>query len=132
MKYDWLDAYLLGKPGAEHDYKLEWAWDRYQIRGKLFAAVCTPGEAHKDYAGHPLINLKCDPRLAEAYRETYPEIRPGFYMDKRNWIAVLLDGELPEEVLRTLCDNSYQLVLEKLPKKVQRELQTENDSSAQK
>ena len=39
MKYDWLDEYLLSLPGAEKDYKPEWAWFRYQIRGKLFAAV---------------------------------------------------------------------------------------------
>ena len=43
MKYDWLDTYLLSLPGAEKDYKLEWGWTRYQVRGKLFAAVCAPG-----------------------------------------------------------------------------------------
>ena len=39
MKYEWLDAYLLSLPGAEKDYKIEWGWMRYQVRGKLFAAV---------------------------------------------------------------------------------------------
>lgn len=24
---NWLDKYLRAKPGAEHDYKLEWQWD---------------------------------------------------------------------------------------------------------
>ena len=43
-------------------------------------------------------------------------------MDKRNWIACLLDGSLPEDVLRQLCAESHKLVLEKLPKYVQREL----------
>ena len=32
MKYDWLDEYLLSLPGAEKDYKPEWAWFRYRIR----------------------------------------------------------------------------------------------------
>ena len=35
---------------------------------------------------------------------------------------MLLDGELPDDVLRDLCDLSYRLVTEKLPKYVQREL----------
>ena len=122
MAYDWLDEYLRGKPGAEHDYKLEWEWDRYMVRGRMFAAICCPGSRHKAYAGHRLVNLKCDPMLAEAFREAYPEVRPGFYMDKRNWNAVLLDGSLPEETLRDLCDLAYRLILEKLPQRVQREI----------
>ena len=59
---------------------------------------------------------------AELLRAAHPEILPGFYTDKRNWIACLLDGELPEETLRALCGESHRLVLEKLPKYVQREI----------
>ena len=79
--YDWLDEYLRAKPGAEHDYKLEWQWDRYQVRGKLFAAICAPGPEHKTYGGHPLVNLKCDPRRSELLRAEFPDILPGFYCD---------------------------------------------------
>ena len=122
MKYEWLDEYLLSLPGVERDYKPEWAWFRYMIRGKLFAAVCTPGPEHKTYGGHDLINLTCDPAEAELLRAQYPEILPGFYCDKRHWIACLLDGELPDEVLRALCAKSHRLVLEKLPKYIQREI----------
>ena len=126
MKYEWLDEYLLSKPGAEKDFKLEWGWHRYMVRGKLFAAVCAPGPEHKPpYGGHELVNLKCDPRLGELFRAQYPEVEPGFYCDKRNWIAVLLDGELPDDILRDLCDQSYALVVAKLPKYVQRELAEE-------
>lgn len=120
--YTWLDEYLLSKPGAEKDYKEEWAWHRYMVRGKLFAAICEPEEKYQIYGGHPLINLKCDPRMAEGFRETYPEVLPGFYSDKRHWNAVFLDGSLPEDVLRDFCDISYRLVVEKLPKYVQKEL----------
>lgn len=129
MTYDFLDAYLLQKPGAEHDYKVEWQWDRYMVRGKLFAAICSPGPEHKTYGGHPLVNLKCDPRLAEGFRAEHPEILPGFYTDKRTWIAVLLDGDLPADVLRDLCDLSYRLVVEKLPKYVQKELMNREETS---
>lgn len=122
MKYDWLDQYLRAKPGAEHDYKLEWQWDRYMVRGKLFAAICKPEEKYQTYGGHPLVNLKCDPLLAEAFRREYPQVLPGFYSDKRTWNAVLLDGDLPQEVLQDMCDMSYRLILEKLPKKTQREI----------
>ncbi len=122
MNYDWLDGYLLSLPGAEKDFKLEWQWHRYMIRGKLFAAVCAPGPEHKTYGGHELVNLKCDPRLAELYRAQYPEVLPGFYTDKKNWNAVLLDGGLSDEVLRDMCAHSHQLVFAKLTKKAQKEI----------
>ena len=123
MKYEWLESYLLSLPGVEKDYKVEWGWDRFMIRGKLFAAVCAPtGMKDERYNGHTLVNLKCDPRLAELYRGEYPEVLPGFYCDKRTWNAVLLDGGLPDELLREMCRQSYDLVLEKLPKYVQREI----------
>lgn len=120
--YPWLEDYLMAKPGAEQDFKLEWQWQRYMVRGKLFAAVCTPGQEHRPHAGRTMVILKCDPRLAEAFRAEYPDIVPGFYSDKRTWNSVYLDGAVPEQVLRDLCDMSYQLVAAKLPKYVQREL----------
>ena len=60
---------------------------------------------------------------AELFRAEYPEILPGFYCDKRSWIAALLDGDLPDEVLRDLCEQSYRLTVARLPKYVQRELE---------
>ena len=122
MRYEWLDDYLLSFPGAEKDYKAEWQWFRYMVRGKLFAAVTTPGPEHKVYGGRDLVNLKCDPAKSELLRAAHPEILPGFYCDKRLWIACFLDGGLPDELLRELCAESYRLIVAKLPKYVQREL----------
>ena len=122
MKYEWLDEYLLSLPGVEKDYKAEWQWFRYMIRGKLFAAVCTPEGKYEIYGGHDLVNLKCEPERAELLRAEYPEILPGFYCDKRLWIAALLDSGLPDDLLRELCANSHRLILEKLPKSVQKEI----------
>jgi len=122
MKYEWLDEYLLSLPGVEKDYKAEWQWFRYMIRGKLFAAVCTPEGKYEIYGGHDLVNLKCEPERAELLRAEYPEILPGFYCDKRLWIAALLDSGLPDDLLRELCANSHRLILEKLPKYVQKEI----------
>ena len=120
--YEWLDEYLISKPGATKDYKLEWGWWRYQVGGKLFAATCQPGAEHKGYDCRELLTLKCEPMLAELLREEYADIIPGFYMDKRCWNSVFLDGNVPEEVLRDLCDRSYALVFGKLTKKLQKEI----------
>lgn len=123
--YPWLDQYLLSKPGAVKDYKLEWGWWRYQVGGKLFAATCRPGPQYQDYDCRELLNLKCEPALAELLRAEFPDIIPGFYSDKRNWNSVFLDGQVPEDVLRDLCDRSYKLVFAKLTKQLQREITTQ-------
>ena len=124
-KYQWLDSYLLEKRGCVKDYKLEWGWFRYQVGGKLFAATCQPGEEHKGYDCRELLTLKCEPRFAELMRAEYPDIIPGFYMDKKRWISIFLDGEVPDDVVRHLCDCSYELVLGGLTKKLQRQISEE-------
>lgn len=121
--YQWLDEYLLEKPGVTKDFKVEWQWWRYMVGGKMFAATMHPSEKYApEYADKDLINLKCEPMLAELLRKTHPEILPGFYSDKTNWNSVFLGGALPEAAMRDMCDDSYNLVFAKLTKKVQREI----------
>ena len=121
-KYEWLDAYLMSKQGCVKDYKPEWGWFRYIIGGKMFAATCQPGPEYKTYDCRELLQLKCEPLLAEALRNEYKDIIPGFYMDKQNWNSIYLDGEVPDDVLRDLCDRSYELVFSKLTKKLREEI----------
>ena len=115
--------FLLSMPGAVWDYKAEWGWDRYRVGEKMFAALCKPGLEHAaNYAGHPLLTLKCDPLEAELLRGQYPDILPGFYMDKRNWISIRLDGAVPQELIQLLCAKSYRRVLQTLSKKRQKQI----------
>ena len=48
MRYTWIDKYLLSKEGVTKDLQKDWNWIRYQIGGKMFAAVCL-GEDDKPY-----------------------------------------------------------------------------------
>lgn len=40
MRYTWIDEYLLDKKGVTKDIQKDWNWIRYQIGGKMFAAIC--------------------------------------------------------------------------------------------
>ncbi len=122
-RYEWLDAYLMTKPGVAKDFKEEWQWLRYQVGGKLFASVMHPSDKYDPaYAEKDLINLKCDPMLADVLRKTHAEVLPGFYSDKRCWNSIDLGGNLSDEQLKQMCDDSYRLVFEKLTKKLQKEI----------
>lgn len=61
-------------------------------------------------------NAKCKPEKAILLRENYPEIIPGFHMNKKHWNTVYYDGNLSDKLLKEIIDNSYQLVFDSLPK----------------
>ncbi|CAN5279094.1 MmcQ/YjbR family DNA-binding protein [soil metagenome] len=70
------------------------------------------------------VNLKCDPDRAISLREEYPStILPGYHMNKKLWNTVVLDGSLSNSFIFGLIDHSYELVVQGLTKKLQKELQ---------
>ena len=117
MRYTWIDEYLLSKAGVTKDLQKDWNWIRYQIGGKMFAAVCL-GEDDKPY----YITLKLEPMEGDFLRQQYKDIIPGYYMNKMHWNSVKPDGEVPDDLLKDLLDKSYQLVLEGFSKKKQQEI----------
>ena len=115
MRYDWMDEYLLRKRGVTKDLQPDWNWIRYQIGGKMFAAVCL-GEGNKPY----YINLKLEPMEGEFFRQQYEDIIPGYYSNKLHWNSIKPDGAVPDELLKDMLDKSYQLVLKSFSKTIQR------------
>lgn len=121
MKYEWMDAYCLSKKGAEKDFKIEWDATRYLIGGKMFALQGGDKE-HK-----PIITLKCEPPFGQFLREQHRHIIPGYYMNKEHWNSVYLEGDVPDDVLKQMIDMSYELVLNSLSKKMQKQIMGEKD-----
>lgn len=122
LRYPGLDAFLMRLPGVQKDFKVEWQWLRYQVGAKLFAALCTPGLEHGSHGGRNMLILKCDPMLAELYRAQYADVVPGFYSNKQHWNSVYLDGDVPRELVFSMCEHAYAQTLSKLPKKIQKEI----------
>ena len=118
MKYPWLDEYLMAKKAVEKDYKAEWNWDRYMISGKIFAAVCYDDATQKA----KFLTVKLEPSEGEFLRGQYTDIIPGYYMNKTHWNSVVMDGNVPDGLVREMLDKSYNLVLKSFSKKKQAEL----------
>lgn len=119
MRYTWIDEYLLGKPGVTKDLQEGWNWIRYHVGGKMFAAICLDGGNNNEPY---YINLKLEPMEGESYRQQYEDVIPGYYSNKVHWNSIKPDGAVPDEVLRSMLDKSYSLVLAGLPKYKQREI----------
>ncbi len=63
------------------------------------------------------VNLKCDPERALSLREEYWEIKPGYHMNKKHWNTIELEANLSDDLIKSLIDHSYDLVVSSLPKK---------------
>jgi predicted DNA-binding protein (MmcQ/YjbR family) len=44
-------------------------------------------------------------------------VRPGYHLNRRHSITVALDGSLPDELVFGLIEDSYELVVDGLPKR---------------
>ncbi|MDR2081284.1 MAG: MmcQ/YjbR family DNA-binding protein [Campylobacteraceae bacterium] len=116
MNYDFIQTRCLSKKGAEQIYKQEWDAVCYQVGGKMFALVGANAE------GRAIISVKHAPQEGEKLREKYSDIVHGYYLNKTHWSSVFLDGSVPENVLKRMLDDSYELIFNALSKKVQNEI----------
>lgn len=82
--------------------------------GKMFALT--------DLESFESINLKCDPEISVQLREQYPSVLPGYHMNKKHWITVLMDGSIGDKWLKQWIDSSYHLVVASLNRSLKLDL----------
>jgi predicted DNA-binding protein (MmcQ/YjbR family) len=116
MDIETLKSHALSKPGTSFDFPFGPETMVIRVIGKLFALI--PADSIP-----PRINLKCDPTLAEIFRQNYAAVTPGYHMNKRHWNTVLLDGSIPDTDLLDMVDHSYEQVVKTLPKVIRDKLQ---------
>ncbi len=115
MNYEDLQQYCLSKKGVTEEFPFDESTLVFKVMGKMFAlSGLNAPEAR--------VNLKCDPDRAIELRDEYADIIPGYHMSKKHWNTVYLERELSDEFIRLLIDHSYDLVVDKLTKKVRKEL----------
>jgi len=102
-------AYCLQKKGVTEEFPFGETTLVYKVMGKMFALTDLP-----DYTS---INLKVEPEHSVELRERYPAVHPGYHMNKKHWITVLMDGTIPDKLLCSWIDTSYNLVANSLTKK---------------
>ncbi len=109
-----VDALLAAKPGAVADPASAPSVRIYKVMGKMFAILSIRGLG--------AVSLKCDPHLAEILRGQYAGVGHRYHLDRRHWISVRLDADVPAEEVERLADHSYELVCAKLTRAQRSEL----------
>jgi predicted DNA-binding protein (MmcQ/YjbR family) len=109
MNIEAFREYCLGKPAATEGTPFGPDDIVFKVEGKMFAIAALMEVP-------PAVNLKCDPDLALELRDRYEQVRPGYHMNKKHWNTVVLDGVIPPAAIKKMIDDSYDLVVQSLPK----------------
>ena len=88
----------------------------YKLMGKMFAILSIRGDA--------FVIVKCDPGLADILRQTYSGVGHRSHLDRRFWISIDLDRDVPLTEIRKLIAGSHDLIYASLTRKLKEELAT--------
>lgn len=83
-----------------------------EIGGRMFCLMTLDGE-------WSFFNIKVDPDYGVELCDRYSGIRPGYHMNKRHWVSVDFQGDVPDSVQEELLYRSYCRTAMGLPKKEQ-------------
>ncbi len=115
MHIETLRDYCLSKKCVEECFPFDDTTLVFKVMGKLFLLVginSTPLQ----------FNVKCEPTKAIELRETYSYVLPGYHMSKIHWNTIICDGQASQKQLQQWIDDSYNLIVASLPKKIQSQL----------
>lgn len=96
-------------PAVTHEHPFGPEWEVFKVVGKVFLlATEMPGE--------PVVTVKCEPEHSLALQQRYEQVVPGYHMNKRHWLTIRAGGAVTRELVDELVRNSYELVVDGLPK----------------
>jgi predicted DNA-binding protein (MmcQ/YjbR family) len=113
MNIEELREYCLSKQAVSEHFPFDNDTLVFKVAGKMFCLI--------SIAQPHTCNLKCIPEKSIELRASYTGIIPGFHMDKNHWNTVSFNSDVPHVLIIELIEISYQLVCDKLSKKVKKE-----------
>lgn len=64
------------------------------------------------------LNVKADPEWRDFWRNTYEAVVPGYHQNKEHWNTIILDGSIPDEDVKRMIAESYDLVTDSPTKRI--------------
>ena len=115
MNIEELREFCLSLKGTDESFPFDEQTLVFKVMGKMF---CLSGLEHHP----PQCNVKCDPERAVELREEYSGVQPGWHMSKLHWNTLVFDGSFSDELAKDWIQHSYELVVNRMPKKLKSEL----------
>ncbi len=106
---DRIRKWCLDFPDTVEDFPFDDRTSVFKVAGRMFLLA--------NLRAVPLtVSVKCEPEIAETLRAAHPEIVPGYHLNKRHWNTVTVDGALPDSLVKQMIEDSFDLVVDKLPR----------------
>ena len=88
-------------------------WDLVRVKGSKKAFLWI-------YEKDGLINLnvKVSPEWRDFYRQIYEAVIPGYHQNKEHWNTIILDGSIPDEDIKRMIAESYDIVTDSPTKRI--------------
>jgi predicted DNA-binding protein (MmcQ/YjbR family) len=83
----------------------------YKVKGKIFAIL---SQKNGDY-----VIVKCDPHQVDLLKAQYAGIGHRSHLDRRFWICIELDADVPPAEVTRLVNQSYDVICASFPRKQQ-------------
>ena len=96
----------------EHPFRDQnWQVVRVKENKKIFLWIY-------DRNGYVNLNVKVDPQWRDLWRSTYEAVMAGYHQNKEHWNTIILDGTIPEQEIRRMISESYDLITYSPTKKI--------------
>ena len=83
-----------------------WVLVRYRKNKKAFLWTY-------EYEGQMRINVKVEPHWRDFWRDAFDAVLPGYHQNKEHWNTVILDGTVPDDTIKRMIAESYDLIVGK-------------------
>lgn len=108
--------YCLSLPGVYEKMPFPNVADRYS-RDVLCFYVGSKWFCYVNIEVFDFCCIKCQPDQTLELQATYAGIQPGWHMNKKYWISVYFNQDVPDARIKELVRDSYEIVRKSLPKK---------------
>ena len=88
-----------------------WQLVRYRGNKKAFLWIY-------ERNGYINLNVKADPDKAFIWRDIYESVIPGYHQNKKHWNTIILDGSIPENDIKMMIAESYDLISDSPAKRI--------------
>lgn len=79
-----------------------WTLMRHKRNMKTFVCIY-------ERLGHIWLNVKCDTQWRDFWRDAFEAVVPAYHMNKEHWNSIILDGTVPDEDVKRMIGESFDL-----------------------
>jgi predicted DNA-binding protein (MmcQ/YjbR family) len=98
-----VEGFILKLKNSKLDFPFGEGVAVYKVKDKMFALI--------PEGKNPInLSLKCPPELSTLLQEKYESVMPGYHLNKKHWITIVLTGQLDLQEIKDLIKLSYDLV----------------------